>query len=72
MEVGALIGSTRKLVPNFSTHFLRKKASSFFQVLEDYSMVKFVPLNSDDEESIEQLLLVIDTTIQYGEDLEVI
>ncbi|EPB71275.1 hypothetical protein ANCCEY_09639 [Ancylostoma ceylanicum] len=40
-------------------------------VLEDYSIVKFVPLNSDDEESVEQLLLVIDTTIQYGEDLEV-
>ena len=35
-------------------------------------MVKFVPLNNEDEESIEQLLLVIDTTIQYGEDLEVI
>lgn len=33
--------------------------------------MKFVPLNCDDEESVEQLLLVIDTTIQYGEDLEV-
>lgn len=40
-------------------------------MLEDYSIVKFVALNSDDEESVEQLLLVIDTTIQYGEDLEV-
>lgn len=34
-------------------------------------MVKFVPLDRDDDESVEQLLLVIDTSIQYGEDLEV-
>lgn len=40
-------------------------------MLEDYSIVKFVPLNNEEDESIEQLLLVIDTTIQYGEDLEV-
>lgn len=30
-----------------------------------------MPLNIEDEESIENLLLVIDNTIQYGEDLEV-
>ncbi|CAD6188598.1 unnamed protein product [Caenorhabditis auriculariae] len=40
------------------------------QVLEDYSIVKFIPLNCEEEESIDQLLLTIDTTIQYGEDLE--
>ena len=41
------------------------------QVLEDYSMVKFVPLDVNDEEVIEQLLLTIDISMQYGEDLEV-
>ncbi|TKR64391.1 hypothetical protein L596_024934 [Steinernema carpocapsae] len=40
-------------------------------VLEDYSLVKFVPLNIQEEESIDELLLIIDNTIQYGEDLEV-
>ncbi|VDM62201.1 unnamed protein product [Angiostrongylus costaricensis] len=49
----------------------RQLTNAIAQVLEDYSIVKFVPLNSDDEESIEQLLLVIDTTIQYGENLDV-
>jgi hypothetical protein len=33
--------------------------------------VKFFPLNINDEESIGDLFLMIDTTIQYGEDLEV-
>ena len=49
----------------------RKLTRAIAQVLEDYSIVKFVPLNCEDEESIDQLLLTIDTTIQYGEDLEV-
>lgn len=40
-------------------------------VLEDYSLVKFVPLDKEDEDSITELLLVIDTTIQYGEDCDV-
>ncbi|GMR42658.1 hypothetical protein PMAYCL1PPCAC_12853, partial [Pristionchus mayeri] len=40
-------------------------------VLDDYSMFKMVSLDNTDEESIEDLLLMIDTTIQYGEDAEV-
>ncbi|ETN78371.1 conserved hypothetical ATP binding protein, partial [Necator americanus] len=66
---------TRSIVEHDTTHIWnerhRQLTKTIAQVLEDYSIVKFVPLNSDDEESIEQLLLVIDTTIQYGEDLEV-
>uniref|UniRef100_F1LAD7 GPN-loop GTPase 3 n=1 Tax=Ascaris suum TaxID=6253 RepID=F1LAD7_ASCSU len=49
----------------------RKLGEAIATVLDDYSLVKFMPLNIEDEESIENLLLVIDNTIQYGEDLEV-
>ncbi|KAJ8312974.1 hypothetical protein KUTeg_010347 [Tegillarca granosa] len=38
--------------------------------IEDYSLVKFLPLDISDEESINDILLQIDTAIQYGEDLE--
>ncbi|CAJ0597384.1 unnamed protein product [Cylicocyclus nassatus] len=66
---------TRSIVEQDATHVWnerhRQLTKTIAQVLEDYSMVKFVPLNCDEEESVEQLLLVIDTTIQYGEDLEV-
>lgn len=41
------------------------------QVIDDFSMVKFLPLDSTDEESIANVLLQIDHAIQYGEDLEV-
>ena len=41
------------------------------QLLEDYSMVGFIPLNIKDEESVEHVLSTADHAIQYGEDLEV-
>lgn len=41
------------------------------QLLDDYSMVSFVPLNIRDEDSLEHVLMTVDHAIQYGEDLEV-
>ncbi|XP_023333678.1 GPN-loop GTPase 3-like [Eurytemora carolleeae] len=40
------------------------------RVLDDYSLVKFFPLDITSEENIQDLLIMIDTTIQYGEDLD--
>lgn len=40
-----------------------------FQV-DDYGLVKFLPLDQSDEESISDVLLQIDLAIQYGEDME--
>jgi GPN-loop GTPase len=39
-------------------------------LLDDYSMVSFVALNPLDEESVEYVLAMVDTSIQYGEDME--
>lgn len=40
------------------------------QLLEDYSLVSFVTLNREDEESVELCLGHVNNCIQYGEDLE--
>ena len=40
-------------------------------LIEDYSLVQFVPLDITDEDSITAVLAAIDNMIQYGEDLEV-
>lgn len=40
-------------------------------LLDDFSMVGFVPLNINDEDSISHVLATVDHAIQYGEDLEV-
>ena len=41
------------------------------RVLDDYSLVKFFPLDINDEENIGDLLVTIDNVIQYGEDADV-
>lgn len=49
----------------------KKLSHALGQLIEDYSLVRFYPLNINDEESISDLLLTIDNIIQYGEDADV-
>jgi GTPase SAR1 family protein len=51
-------------------HF-RRLNDAVVQLLDDFAMVTFTPLDINDEESVEELLLQIDMAIQYGEDQEV-
>lgn len=41
------------------------------KVLDDYSLVKYFPLDITDEENISDLFLMIDNTLQFGEDQDV-
>ena len=41
------------------------------RVLEDYSLVKFFPLDITNEENVQDLLTLVENSIQYGEDLDV-
>lgn len=62
------------LEEELDTHLLSKKYSklsrSIASVIEDYSLVKFLPMNIKDEDTVNDVLLQIDMAIQYGEDLE--
>ena len=42
---------------------------SIAKVIQDYSLVKFHPLDISDEDSIKDIVLIIDNMIQYGKDL---
>lgn len=44
---------------------------SLGKIIADYSLVRFLPLNIKNEESIADIKLTIDNTIQYGEDEDV-
>jgi len=44
---------------------------SLGKVLDDYSLVKYFPLDITNEENIADLFLMIDNTIQFGEDADV-
>lgn len=48
----------------------RNLSQAICTLLEDFSLVSFVPINVDDEDSIQHLLMQVDNAIQYGEDLE--
>ncbi|XP_075424313.1 GPN-loop GTPase 3 [Ascaphus truei] len=52
-----------------STKF-KKLTEAIYGLVDDYSMVRFLPFDRSDEECINIVLQHIDFTIQYGEDLE--
>lgn len=49
----------------------RSLTESLGKIITDYSLVRFLPLNIKNEESIADIKLTIDNTIQYGEDTDV-
>lgn len=56
-----------------SRHGLKYEAlnTALAKLVDDYSLVKFFPIDLTDEESISDILITIDNTIQYGEDADV-
>lgn len=48
-----------------------KLTEAIGEVVDNFSLVRFYPLNIKDDESIENILLTIDNIIQYGEDADV-
>ncbi|XP_061589420.1 GPN-loop GTPase 3 [Cololabis saira] len=52
-----------------STKF-KKLTKAICELIDDYSMVRFLPFDRTDEEGINIVLQHIDFSIQYGEDLE--
>jgi hypothetical protein len=49
----------------------RKLNSQIAQLLDDYSMVSFHPLDISDEDSLAFILYTVDSAVQYGEDADV-
>ncbi|KAG7294818.1 hypothetical protein JYU34_022808 [Plutella xylostella] len=41
------------------------------EVIDNFSLVRFYPLNIKKDESIDNILITIDNIIQYGEDADV-
>ncbi|KAM5558910.1 GPN-loop GTPase 3 [Rosa sericea] len=56
----------KRMAPQFA-----KLNKSLMELVDDYSMVSFVPLDLRKESSIRYVLAQIDTSIQFGEDADV-
>ncbi|KAL5016884.1 hypothetical protein ScPMuIL_006473 [Solemya velum] len=48
----------------------KKLNSAMASMVEDYSLVKFLPLDASDDDSLNDILMQIDMAIQFGEDAE--
>jgi len=44
--------------------------NAFCELLDSYNMVRFIPLNPSDQDSLEVVLAHVDNAMQYGEDVE--
>lgn len=49
----------------------RKLTEAIASVVADHNLVRYYSLDIEDEDSIEELLMAIDSTIQFGEDADV-
>lgn len=48
-----------------------KLTEAIGRLIEDFSLVRFIPLNIKNEENVGDIFLTIANTIQYGEDADV-
>uniref|UniRef100_A0A3B0MR42 GPN-loop GTPase 3 n=1 Tax=Theileria annulata TaxID=5874 RepID=A0A3B0MR42_THEAN len=65
--------SSNDLVSSLDKHLPRtyKRLNvAFASLLEDFDLVSFMPLNINDEECLEQLLVATDVALQFGEEAE--
>ncbi|EKX72983.1 ATP binding protein family member protein [Theileria equi strain WA] len=77
MNYGTLCTSINKsaddLVEALDAHLpptYRRLNTAFASLLEDFDLVGFLPLNINDELSLEQILVATDVALQYGEEAE--
>ncbi|KAI8384415.1 GPN-loop GTPase [Radiomyces spectabilis] len=63
-------GQTSEQAPSARALKFQALNQAIVQLIDDYSMVSFIPLNITDEDSVEYVLSSIDHAMQYGEDLE--
>lgn len=68
-EIHELLASDHS-VSKFNKKY-RKLTNALGQVLEEFSLVRYIPLNIHNEESLTDLLIQTDFAVQYGEDGDV-
>lgn len=49
----------------------KKLTETIANIIDDYSLVRFIPLNLQDHENLGDVLITIDNVIQFGEDQDV-
>ncbi|XP_075231770.1 GPN-loop GTPase 3 [Lycorma delicatula] len=66
----ALLGDLESNSSKWSENH-KRLSEAIGRIIEDFSLVRFIPIDLRDEESISNVLLTIDNILQYGEDADV-
>lgn len=65
------LGSAAEVPLSSGNPRLNRLTTSICELIDDYSQVSFLPLNINDEDTIDVVLSAADHTMQYGEDADV-
>lgn len=66
----AIMGDLEGTTSKFSEKYW-KLTEAIGHLIEDYSLIRFIPLNIKDNENLTNILITIDNVLQYGEDQDV-
>lgn len=69
-DAHAIMGDIEVNASKFNEKY-RKLTEAIGRLIEDYSLVRFTPLNLKDNENLGDVLVTIDNILQYGEDQDV-
>lgn len=69
-DAHALLGDVESNSTVFNEKHM-KLTEAIGRLIEDYSLVRFTPLNLKDNENLADVLITIDNVLQYGEDQDV-
>lgn len=69
-DVGMLSEGVGEGVSRYRRKFL-KLNRALARVIDDFSLIKFHPIDASEEDSIGDALLIIDNVLQYGEEMDV-
>lgn len=69
-DAHAILGDIESSGAKFTEKY-KKLTEAIGRLIEDYSLVRFIPLNLKNQESISDVLITIDNVLQYGEDQDV-
>jgi hypothetical protein len=70
-DTHAILGDIDLSGSNAFNDKYKKLSEAIGGLIENYSLVRFLPLNLKDQESVSDILVTIDNVIQYGEDQDI-
>mmetsp|Transcript_15987 Transcript_15987/g.35981 ORF Transcript_15987/g.35981 Transcript_15987/m.35981 type:complete len:217 (+) Transcript_15987:620-1270(+) len=70
IEIDNISSSSKRGKQKIRDHKLDKMTEAICSIIDEYTMVAYIPLDITDEESLDLVLSAVDQMLQYGDDVE--